>query len=372
MVLQPDVRIGVIGSGAIARFIHLPGFQRCSNAQVMVACDTSADVAEATARAFGIPTSTTDYHEVLANTDIDAVVVATPNHLHHSISIEALEAGKHVLCEKPLGMNVDEAKEMARVAQGSGHVHMVSFVYRFVPAMRYLKHLIDGGHLGEIRHFRATYLQCVPEVWLGWRSHARFAGSGTLGDIGSHLVDFARYLVGEVEAVSSWTKTFLPRRRVRRTERFEDCDVDDAAAYLAEFRQGATGVFEVSRLVPGRGAGRDDFQYVEVNGSKGTAVYRLQDPLELRLGLREPFDERRLITVPVPGRFLKVPDSARDVDADLPAVGFRYDQAFAFVQAIRGQKAADLADFDDGWRCQAVIDAVLAAAEARRWVAVQG
>lgn len=198
-----------------------------------------------------------------------------------------------------------------------------------------------------------------------------WAGSGTLGDIGSHLVDFGRYLVGEVEAVSSWTKTFLPRRPVRGTERFEDCDVDDAAAFLTEFRQGATGVFEVSRLVPGRGAGRDDFQYVEVNGSKGTAVYRLQDPLELRLGLREPFDERRLITVPVPSSFLKWPGSARDVDADPPVVGFRYDQAFAFVQAIRGEKDADLADFDDGWRCQAVIDAVLAAAAERRWVAVQ-
>lgn len=367
---NPIVRIGMIGSGAIARFIHLPGFQRCPDAQVVITCDASADVAQGAARAFDVPEHTTDYQEVLASDEIDAVVVATPNHLHCPISVEALEAGKHVLCEKPLGLDAEQAEQMVRTARASGCVHMVSFVYRFVPAMRYLKYLTESGYLGQIRHFRAMYLQCVPEIWLGWRSHKCYAGSGTLGDVGSHLIDFARYLIGDVAAVSSWTKTFLQQRRVAGTERYEDCDVDDAAAFLAEFWQGATGVFEVSRLVPGRGTEKDDFQYVEVNGSKGTAVFELQDPFNLRLGLREPLDEQHLITVPVPRRFFKWPGSLRDVNADLPNVGFRYDQAFAFVQAIRGQEVAHLADFDDGWRCQMVVDAVLEASETRCWVTV--
>ncbi|NLE45099.1 MAG: hypothetical protein GX620_10290 [Chloroflexi bacterium] len=163
----------------------------------------------------------------------------------------------------------------------------------------------------------------------------------------------------------------MPRRRVVGTERYNDCSVDDAAAFLADFQQGGTGVFEVSRLVPGRGAGQADYQYVEVNGSKGTALYELQDPLQLRLGLREPFDEQRMITVPVPRRFFKVPGSLRDVGVDPPVIGFRYDQAFSFVQAIGGQKSPHLADFDDGWQCQMVLDAVAVATQERRWVDVR-
>lgn len=369
---HPLLRIGIIGSGNIARFIHIPGLQRCPGVQVTIACDASAETAEATARAFSVPATTTDYREVISNPDIDAVVIATPNHLHRPISLEALAAGKHVLCEKPLGMNTAECEETAQAARQSKRVHLVSFVYRFVPAMRYLKHLVDSGMFGEIRHFRATYLQRVPDVWLGWRSQKRLAGSGALGDVGSHLIDFAHNLVSEISAVSGWTKTFLPRRRVAGTDRYADCDVDDAAGFLAEFANGATGVFEVSRLVPGRGIERNDFQYVEVNGTKGSAVYYLYEPFQLQVCPGEPFDEERLITVQVPRAFLKWPDSPRDIAADAPQVGFRYDQAIAFVQAIRGIRATRLPDFDDGLRCQAVLDAVLKAANTRRWVAVKG
>jgi predicted dehydrogenase len=364
--------IGMIGSGNITRFIHIPGFQRCPGVQVTVACDASAETAEATARAFGVPATTTDYREVLRDPDVDAVVIATPNHLHRPIAVEALEVGKHVLCEKPLGLNAAEGQEMVQVARRSGRVHMVSFVYRFVPAMRYLKYLVDSGAFGEIRHFRALYLQRVPDVWLGWRSQKRQAGSGALGDIGSHLIDFARYLVGEISAVSGWAKTFLPRRCIAGTDEYKDCDVDDAAGFLAEFANGATGVFEVSRLVLGRGIERNDFQYVEVNGTKGSAVYSLYEPFQLQVCPGAPFDEERLITVPVPRAFLKWPDSPRDVRADEPKVGFRYDQAFAFVQAIRGVRPIRLADFHDGLAAQAVVDAVLEAVDTRRWAAVKG
>jgi predicted dehydrogenase len=302
---------------------------------------------------------------------IDAVIIATPNDLHRPITLEALAAGKHVLCEKPLAMNLAETQEMARAAEESGLVHMVSFVYRFVPAIRYLTYLARGGYLGEIRHFRALYLQRVPDIWLGWRSRKQHAGSGAIGDVGSHLIDLARSTVDEITAVSSWTKTFLPRRQVAGTDRFEDCDVDDAGAFLAEFANGATAVCEVSRLVPGRGVQRNDYQYVEINGSKGTAVYCLYEPFQLQVCLGEPFDEQRLVTVPVPARFHKVSGSPRNVLADPPNVGFRYDQAFTFIQAIRGVRDDPLPDFVDGMRCQAVLDAVLEAAETRRWVEVK-
>jgi predicted dehydrogenase len=367
------VKVGLIGSGAITRFIHAPGFQLCPDVQVMVACDSSIEAAEITARMFGIPKVTTDYHQVIQDPEIDAVVIATPNNLHKPISLEAFAAGKHVLCEKPLGLDLAECNEMLTAAQDSGSVHFVSFVYRFVPAMRYFIHLSNSGLFGEIRHFRAQYLQRVPDIWLGWRSYSNTAGvGGALGDVGPHLIDFARQLVGEISAVSGWTKIFLPQRRLADTDNYVECNVDDAAGFLAEFVNGATGVFEVSRMVLGRGVGRNDYQYVEVNGSKASAVYYLQDPYNLQVCPGQPYDEERLVTMRIPDSFLKWPESPRRVMDHEPNVGFRYDQSFAFTQAIRGVDLARLPNFVDGQRTQAVVDAVVESARTRHWVGVKG
>ena len=371
MDTDTHLRIGIIGSGFVSRFVHIPGFQRCQGVEVAVVCDAARDVAESAAQAFGIAATTTDYRDVLQEPTIDAVVIATPNNLHYQMTLDALTAGKHVLCEKPLAMSLAEAEEMASAAARSGRVNLVSFVYRFVPAMRYLKSLVDGGHLGEIRHFRAQWLQCTPNKKYSWRSERRQSGSGVVGDEGSHLIDFARHLVGEITAVSAWCKTFVTRRIEAGTGCGKDSDSYDSGAFLAEFSSGATGVFEISRLVLGRGTFVNDRQYVEVNGTKGTAAYQLYEPFRLQVCLGEPFDERHLVTVPVPPRFHVWPGSPRSVLADAPGGGFRYDQPLVFVQAIRGVETAPLATFEDGLRCQAVLDAVLEAAENRRWVAVK-
>jgi predicted dehydrogenase len=248
---------------------------------------------------------------------------------------------------------------------------MVSFVYRFVPAIRYMKHLVASGALGEIRHFRAFYLQSVPEVWLGWRSDSKQAGSGTLGDIGTHLIDFAHYLIGGITSVTSLTKTFLPQRPLWGTDRLVDVTVDDSSGFLAEFSNGATGVFEATRLAPGRGCGRDEFQSVEINGSKGSLLYYLQDPFHLQINPGAPYSLDELFTTQVPDNFMKWHDTPRRVVDDEPNVGFRYDQAFAFTQAIRGIQPEPLPDFQDGRRSQAVVDAILKASQSRRWVEVE-
>ena len=368
---EDAIKIGLIGCGSITHFIHIPGLNLCPGVILAAACDTSLEAAQSTASKFNIPRSTGDYHEVIADPDIDAVIIATPNDLHKPIALNALAAGKHTLCEKPLALSMDECDEMVAAAQKSGKINMVSYVYRFAPAMRYMKHLINSGALGEIRHFRAFYLQRVPEVWLGWRSQRAQAGSGALGDIGSHLIDFAHYLLGDIAAVSSWAKTFLPQRPVWGTDRLVDVDLDDATAFLAEFANGASGVFEASRLVPGRGVGQNEFQSVEVNGSKGSLVYLLQDPFHLQLNMDEPSNPAKLLTtVSVPDEFLKWHDTPRSVAESEPNLGFRYDQAYAYVQAMRGFQPEPLADFAAGRRCQSVIDAVTEAASSRRWVDV--
>jgi predicted dehydrogenase len=364
------IKIGLIGCGSITHFIHIPGLKLCPEVRLESACDSHLPSAEATAKKYSISKVTNNYHEVTQDPEIDAVIIATPNNLHKAISLEALSNGKHVLCEKPLGLNTAESDELVDAGEKSGKINMVSFVYRFVPAMRFMKHLVENGTIGEVRHFRAFYLQRVPEVWLGWRSHRNLAGSGELGDVGTHLIDFAHQLVGGITSVSGWTKTFLPERKVWGTDEMRAVDVDDASGYLAEFENGATGVFEATRMAPGRGCGQNEFQSVEINGSKGSLVYYLQDPFHLQVcpGAQVE-DEMAVKEVPEP--FMKWSGSPRSIMADEPNLGFRYDQAFAFIQAIRGVRQEPLATFADGRQAQRVVDAVLESAETRRWINVK-
>ena len=140
-----------------------------------------------------------------------AVVVATPNYTHHSLVLSAVKAGKHVLCEKPIAMNLAEAREMFEAAQSAGVRHMTAFTYRFVPAMQYLKYLVVRGDLGQPLHFRAQRFQDWHEHSLGWRQWRDTAATGELGDMASHRVDYARFLIGEITSVSGTMKQFVPR-----------------------------------------------------------------------------------------------------------------------------------------------------------------
>lgn len=372
MKTKDTIHVGLIGCGSITEFIHIPGLLLCPDVVITVACDEVEASARKTADKYGIPIITTDYVNVLSAKEIDAVIIATPNYLHKPISMGAIKKGKHILCEKPIGLDLQDCTEMVEAVRGSGLINMVSFVYRYTPAMRYLKYLVAQNAFGEIRHFRANYLQSVPEFYLGWRSDpAKNGRAGALGDVGIHLIDFARHLVGEISLVSGWAKTFLTKRHLPGTKKYIDCVVDDAAGYLAEFENGATGVFEVSRLAPGRGCGQPEYQYVEVNGTKGSAVYHLQDPFRLQVSLGQPFDDQQLVSVNVPEAFLKVPGSPRKVWADAPNLGFRYDQAFDFIKAIKSGDSAGMPDFNDGQKAQAVVDAVLKSKDEKRWISVE-
>src|SRR5258706_7307119 len=164
-----DMQIGIIGAGGATRGIHLPGFELVADAEVAVLCDADGDAGRTT----GVRETCTDYRDVLARGDIDAVVVATPNFLHREIVVAALAAGKHVLCEKPLALNRGEAEAMLRAAERAGRVHMTAFTYRFTPAIQYARRLIEKGELGQLRTVRATYLMALAGHVLGWRSEKR-------------------------------------------------------------------------------------------------------------------------------------------------------------------------------------------------------
>ena len=198
---------------------------------VAIAGRNEEAVAEAAER-YGYERWTTDWHDIVADPSIGLFDNGGPNSVHAEPTIAAAEAGKHVLCEKPLGRDADEATEIWREVAATGVKHLCGFNYRFVPAVRLARELIDAGELGEIRHFRGRYLQDWGDdpTLDTWRFHPDEAGSGALGDLGTHVVDLARYLVGEIAAVSALVKTFVPGRKV-----------DDAIEAAVEFESGAVG-----------------------------------------------------------------------------------------------------------------------------------
>jgi predicted dehydrogenase len=263
-------------------------------------------------------------------------------------------------------MDYPETVEIYEKAQASGKVHMTAFTYRFVPGMNYLRHLVRSGELGEIRHARFQRLQDWGEFAIGWRQYKEMAGSGELGDMGIHRIDFAMDLLGPIVAVCSAKKQLVPRDRSADGKPVRAQDVEDWVAWIAEFESGTTGVFEMGKLTTGYGPG-GDHDLAELNGTKASAVYRLHTPHEVLIGRRgAPYQ-----SVPVPEEFLKRAGSPRDPDEGDPFVFFRYDQAWEYISAIREKRAA-LPSFYHGMRAQAVAEAILQAADERRWVDVPG
>jgi predicted dehydrogenase len=309
----------------------------------------------------------TDYRRLLERDDIDLVDVATPGNTHHEIAIAALEAGKHVLCEKPLANTVEESREMVDAARRAGTTNMVCFNYRRAPAVQLAKKVVEDGRLGEIRHWRAVYLQDFildPEFPLIWRFQREVAGSGALGDLGAHIVDLAQFLVGPIVEVVGTAETFIKERPLEPggTERGE-VTVDDAAAFLTRFENGAMGVFEVTRLAPGR-KNRNSF---EINGSGGSLVFDLERMNELQVYFeQDPPEVRGFRSVMV-------------TEPDHPYVGawwppghiIGYEHTFVhtvkdFLDGISAGKSPP-PTFEDGYRCQAVLDAVGRSLESGTW-----
>jgi predicted dehydrogenase len=234
---------------------------------VAIAGRNEEAVSEA-ARRYGFAEHVTDWKALVADDRIQLFDNAGPNNLHAEPTIAAAEAGKHVICEKPLGRDADESYETWQRVQAAGVKHMCAFNYRFVPAVRLARQMIESGELGDIQHFRGAYLQewgtTEGDIW---RFQKDIAGSGSLGDLGAHVIDLARYLVGEITEVSAITQTFISGR-----------DVDDAVESVARFENGAVGTIEASRFCPGR---KNAFTW-EINGSKGSLVFDLERLNELQ------------------------------------------------------------------------------------------
>ena len=353
-----QLNFAIIGCGGITLQNHLPGLALCRDVRVTALCDANPATLEQARAQTGVAITSANYEEIVRRDDVQAVIIATPNFMHPPIALAAIAAGKHVLCEKPIALNYTEAKAMAVAADRAKVRHMTAFTYRFVPAMRYLGHLIRQGELGRPYHFRSCRLQDWGTRNLGWRQVKKLAGTGELGDMLSHRIDFAQHLVGPMQRIVANVKNLTPVRDGAPN------DTDDWAAILAEFHNGATGVLESSKLASGRNESWRSLDYVELNGSEGSFEFTTGKWNEL---LHGKTGGPGLKPLSVPEEFWRWPGSPRDPRLGDPLVTFRYDQAWEFVEAIRQQRPC-VPDFHDGARTQAVMDAAVKSAETRAWI----
>ena len=362
-IVGRKVRVAILGAGAVSDYHHVPGLKLDPRAEVVAACDADAALVERRKADWGIERVTTDYRELCVDPDIDAVIIATPNFTHHEMALAAAAGGKHVMCEKPLGRSAAEVAEMTSACERAGVIHMTAFTYRFAPSMIYMRSLLKSGALGQPRHFRSQRFLDLPETSWGWRQYKDKAGAGDLFDMTIHRIDFAIDLMGPIERVCGSVARFAPRDKRPDGSACVPSDVDDWSALIGEFRSGATGVWEGTTLA--KGYNRDGFghEWAEVNGSEGSAVYRLHEPNIILLGKTG----QDLAPVPVPDEFLKPKGSPRDPREGKPATVFRYDLAWEFISAIVEGRPA-VPSFVDGLNAQIVADAVLESHSSRSWV----
>ena len=357
-----QLNFAIIGCGGIALQNHLPGFALCPAVKVTALCDSNPATLEAARQQTGVAVTSTNWEEIVMRDDVQAVIIATPNVFHPLIAIAAAKSGKHVLSEKPLALNYADAKAMADTADQAGVRHMTAFTYRFVPAMRYLHHLVQRGDLGRPYHYRSCRLQDWGTRNVGWRQQKRLAGTGELGDMLSHRIDFAHHLVGPMKRLVANVKNLTPMRDGAPN------DTDDWAAILAEFQNGASGVLESSKLASGVNESWRSPDRVELNGSEASFSFTTGCWNELQFG---KVGGPGLKALPIPREFFTWPGSPRDPGVGDPLVSFRYDQAVEFVNAIREQRPCSVT-FHDGARVQAVTDATVKSSEIGQWVELPG
>ncbi len=382
-----EINAGLIGykfmgrahSNAFRQVNHF--FTADANINLKAICGRDKTSVEKAASKFGFESFETDWKKLIDREDIDFIDITSPGNLHNEMALYAAWKKKHIFCEKPLANDAPKALEMWKAAVNASVKHQVGFNYRFVPAIQLAKKLISEGRLGTIYHFRGLYLQdwiVDPNFPLVWRLDKTIAGSGAHGDINAHIIDLARFLIGDMKKVIGMQKTFIKKRPIVETmdglkasvssnSAMGEVTVDDASVFMTEFENGALGTFEATRFATGRRNGMS----FEINGSKGSVKFEFERMNDLQYYNHEdPSTERGFKTISV------TEDAHAYAGNWWPPghiIGYEHTfvhEMFEFIQAIVNDTAT-VPDFEDGYKCCRILDAVDVSIREGQWIDIK-
>lgn len=374
---KKELRIGMIGYGFMGR-AHSNAFRQVSQffdleykPVLQAACARNEEKLKEFAENWGWQSIEVDWRKLIERDDIDCIDIGSPNNTHYDIVMAAAEAGKMVLCEKPLAMNVEEGTKMTEAIEKAGVPNMVWYNYRRVPAISLAKQLIDEGRIGRVFHYRAKYLQdwtISPDLPQGgeglWRLDADVAGSGVTGDLLAHSIDTAIWLVGGVDKVSAMTETFIKERDHQVEGKKKEVKIDDACAFLVRFDGGGMGTFESTRYA----RGRKNQNTFEINGEHGSIEFNLEEPHRLWF-----FDNNHDAHVHGWTNILVTDFEHPYMDKYwVPGTTIGYEHTFVnaaadFLKSLETGEEAVRPNFRDALETQKVCDAVLKSADTGQW-----
>ncbi len=371
------INVGLLGYGAVARqhlyaYYTIPLYFPELNADIKVVAvyGRTEEKVKNFSKKYSINRCYTDYNELIKDKEVQVIDISLPNRLHYETALIAAEEGKDIICEKPLSVDYKSAFEMYRVAEKAGVKHAIVYNYRWLPAVLLAKKLIEEGFIGRIYHFRGMYLEDFAidmNQPLAWRYIKSEAGSGALGDDATHVIDLARFLVGEIKKVCGKAKIHIEERPlIADPTKKGKVETDDEFMALIEFENGAIGSIEASRVC----AGRKNFLYIEINGSEGSIIWNLERLNELKIyTVRDPPEVQAFKTIYVTNekhpyfRYFWPPNGPISM-VDSFAIGFG-----EFFKAIL-EDLEYIPSFYDGAVNCAVIDAMQKAAEEEKWIEV--
>jgi predicted dehydrogenase len=378
--MAKTIGVGMIGYKFMGKahsnaFRQVPVFFDCPLVPELKAiCGRDEAGVKAAAAKYGWQSWETSWKKLIDRKDVELVDINTPNSSHAEMAIATAEKGKHIFLEKPMAMNLREAKDIARAAKKAGVKHMISFNYRRFPALTFAKKMIDEGKIGKVYHFRSWYLQdwiVDPDFPLVWRLDKNVSGSGALGDLCAHIVDMALFLVGDIESVTSTAETFIKERKLPASsgmlsakggEKTGKVTVDDAVISLARFRNGALGTFEATRFAIGHKNGG----FFEINGSKGSMRFNLERMNELEYLSADEGDEQGFKTI------LTTNSTHPYMAAWWPPghmIGWEHshvDQVYHMLDSIAHDRMPEPSLFD-GLKNQAVLEAMSLSMQDGKW-----
>ncbi|MBA3867797.1 MAG: Gfo/Idh/MocA family oxidoreductase [Anaerolineae bacterium] len=378
----PTLGIGMLGYAFMGK-AHTNAFKKLpymmyppvAIPKLVAICGRNAEATAAAAQRYGYEGYYTDWREMIKNPAIQIFDNGGPNDAHAEPTIAAAQAGKHVFCEKPLARTAEEAKHMLDEVEKTGVKHMVAFNYRFVPAIVQAKKLIESGALGRIFHFRAVYLQewiIDPKFPMIWRLDKKQAGSGALGDLGAHIIDLARFLIGEPKSVMGMTRTFIEERPLGDgSGKMGKVDVDDAFVSLFEFENGALGTLEASRFAQGR----KNFNSLEINGENGSITFNLERMNELNVywANEEPKETRGFHNINITESYHPYMENWWPQGHIIGwEHSFVHEFSHFFDAIVNNKPVAPWgADFNDGYRNAVICDAIVNSSQGKKQIDIK-